>query len=216
MLIGKVFNTVDFTGSIYLYLSSILITIIFIFIYKDNELDYILIDYRAIDNSVDFLYYVSTYYRIIQSRNKSREHLAILKTLITNYEQNCVLIDCPLKKYIENMQKGIEYPFLLNQYCQKLFEYGIAKFSGDNSLKYNYSIFLVTAMNYKKKALMILNTIKKKALSFQNKYDVYRALRLIDKWKFSHVHKNSSTFIYRKNIQEFKEIIRKLIIIIKY
>ena len=213
LLIGKVFKTVDFTGSIYLYFSSILITIIFIFTYKDNELDYILIDYRAIDNSVDFLYYVSTYYRMIQRRNKSRDYLAILKTLITNYEQNCVLIDCPLKKYTENMKKGIEYPFLLNQYCQKLFEYGIAKFSGDNSLKYNYSIFLVTAMNYKKKALMILNTIKEKALSFQNKFDVHRAFRLIDKWKFSHIHKNSSTFIYRKNIQEFKAIIRKLILL---
>ena len=98
LLIGKVFKSLEFTGTIYLFFSDIIIIILFIFIYKNNELQYILKYYTEINNSVDFLYYVSNYYNIIINRNKSREYLAILKTLITNYEQNCILIDCPLKK----------------------------------------------------------------------------------------------------------------------
>ena len=98
LFIGKIFKSLEFTGAIYLFFSDIIIIILFIFIYKNNELQYILKDYTEINNSVDFLYYVSNYYNIIINRNKSREYLAILKTLITNYEQNCILIDCPLKK----------------------------------------------------------------------------------------------------------------------
>ena len=121
--------------------------------------------------------------------------------------------DCPLRKYLENMNIGIECPFLLNQYCEKLFEYGISKYADDISLKNNYSIFLIVDMNYKKKALMILNTIKKKALSFQNNYDVYRTIRLIEKYNSSLFNKNNSTFEYRKNIQEFKILIKKITVL---
>jgi uncharacterized membrane protein len=68
-------------------------------------------------------------------------------------------------------------------------------------------------MNYKKKALMILNTIKKKALSFRSNYDIYRTLRLIAKSESSLFAKNNTTFEYRKNIQEFKAIIKKLTVL---
>ena len=212
LFIGKVFKSLEFTGSIYLFISSIIIIIIFIFIYKNDEIDYILIDYTEINNPVDFLYYISKYYIIIQNRNKSRNYLTLLKSLITKIEQNCIVLKCPLKNYIFNLKNGKECPFLLNQYCQKLFEYGITKFSNDELLKTNYSVFLITAMKYKKKALIILNEIKDKALSFQNKYSVYRTFKLIDKWKFEEIHKNNSTFEYRKSIQEFKKLIRKLIL----
>ena len=213
LFVGKLFKSLEFTGAIYLFFCSIVIIIIFIFIFKNDEIDYILIDYREINNPVDYLYYVSKFYNIIHNINKSRNNLIILKSLISQIEQNCILTDCPLKKYMEKMKNGIECPFLLNEYCQRLFEYGISKFPNDNSLKNNYSIFLITAMNNKKRALIILNSIKNRALSFQSKFDVYRSLRLIDKWKFSQILRNNSTFEYRKNIQEFKKSIKKLILL---
>ena len=213
LLIGKIFKTLEFTGSIYLFFSIILIIIIFIFIYKNNEIDHILINYTDINNPVDFLYYISKIFNIIQNRNKSRNYLIILKTLLFNIEENCIIKDCPLNKYLDNLKNGIDCPFLLNQYCQKLFEYGITKFSNDISLKNNYSIFLLTTMNYKKKALMILNSIKNKTFSFQNKFEVYRISKLINKMHFSKFHKNNSTFRYRKNLQEFKLIIKKIILL---
>ena len=212
LFIGKIFTSLEFTGSIYLFISSILIIIIFIFIYKNNEIDYVLTDYTKINNPVDFLYYIANYYIIIQNRNKSRNYLIILKSLITKIEQNCIVFDCPLRKYIMNLKKGVECPFLLNQYCQRLFEYGISKFSNDELLKNNYSMFLITSMNYKRKALIIINNLSNKTLSFQNYFIAFRTLKLVDKWQFCHVHKNNSTFEYRRKIKEFKTLMRKLIL----
>ena len=213
LLIGKVFKNIEFTGSIHLFLVSIIIIIIYILFYKNKEMNYIAIDYTEIKNPNDFLYYISIYYKIIRNKNNSRNYYTVLESLISKIEENCIIPDCPLKKYLENMNNGVECPFLLYQYCEKLFEYGISKFSNDITLKNNYSIFLIIDMNYKKKALMILNTIKKKALSFRSNYDIYRTLRLIDKSDSSLFTKNNTTFEYRKNIQEFKAIIKKLTVL---
>ena len=210
LFIGKVFKELEFTGSIYLFFICVIIIAIYIFFYKNKEIDYISIDYKEINNPDDYLNYVSEYYRIIKNKNNSRNYYTILESLISKMEENCIMIDCPLKKYLENMKNGIECPFLLNQYCERLFEFGIAKFPNDISLKNNYSIFLVIDMNYQKKALIILKSIKKKITSFQSNYDVFRTLRLIDKWNFSLINKNNSTFEYRKNVQEFKALIKKL------
>ena len=210
LLFGKIFKVLEFTGSIYLFFSGILIIIIYTFLYKNNEIDYILINYTKINNPVDYLYYVSIYYKIILNKNNSRNYLTILKSLISKIEENCIIPDCPLKKYLDNLKKGIECPFLLNQYCEYLFQYGISKFCNDVILKNNYSIFLITQMNYQKKALIILNGIKNKTISFQNNYYVYRTLKLIDKWNFSLIHKNNSTFIYNKKTKDFKLLIKKL------
>ena len=210
LFIGKVFKELEFSGSIYLFFISVIIIILYIFFYKNKEIDYIIIDYKEINNPDDYLYYISVFYKIIKNKKNSRNNLTVLESLISEIEENCIITDCPLKKYLENIKNGIECPFLLNQYCEKLFEYGISKFPDDVSLKNNYSIFLVVDLNYQKKALMILKSIKKKSLSFQNNYDVYRTLRLIEKWNFSVFKKNNSTFEYRKNIQEFKSLIKKL------
>jgi len=210
LLIGKIFKTIEFTGSIYLFFASIIIIAIYIFFYKNKEMNYIAIDYTEIKNPNDYLYYISIYYKIIRNKNNSRNYYTVLESLISKIEENCIIPDCPLKKYLENMSMGVECPFLLFQYCEKLFEYGISKFANDITLKNNYSIFLIIDMNYKKKALMILNTIKKKALSFRSNYDIYRTLRLIDKSNSALFTKNNTTFEYRKNIQEFKALIKKL------
>ena len=213
LLIGKIFKILEFSGAIYLFFVFIIIIILYIVFYKNKELDYISIDYTEITSPVDYLYYISNYYKIIRNKNNSRNYYTVLESFISKIEENCMIQDCPLRKYLENMNIGIECPFLLNQYCEKLFEYGISKYADDISLKNNYSIFLIVDMNYKKKALMILNTIKKKALSFQNNYDVYRTIRLIEKYNSSLFNKNNSTFEYRKNIQEFKILIKKITVL---
>ena len=211
LFIGNFFKTIEFTGSIHLFLVSIVIIIIYIFIYQNRQINYITIDYSEINNPLDYLYYISIFYKIIKNKNNSRDYYTILESLISKIEENCIMPECPIKKYIENIKNGVECPFLLNQYCEKLFEYGIAKFSDDIPLKNYYSIFLIMDMNYKKKALMILNAITKKTLSFLDNYDIYRTLRLIEKTKSSILNKKNSAFEYRKKSQEFKDLIRKLI-----
>ena len=210
LLIGKMFEKLEFSGSIYLFFSFIIIISIYIVFYKNKETDFLLIDYKEINNPVDYLYHISSFYNIIQNKKKSRNYFTVVESLISKIEENCIIVDCPLKKYLDNIKIGIEYPFLLNQFFEILFEYGISKFSDDIFLKNNYSIFLITDMNYQKKALIILNTIQNDSISFQNKYYIYRTLRLLEKKNISLSYQTNSTIDYRKNVQDFKTLIKKL------
>ena len=212
LFIGKLFKSLGYSGSIYLFSCFPIIIFVFLLTNKKNDLDYILIDYTEIDNPIDYLYYICKYYDIIENKNYTRNNLATLKSLISKIEENCILVDCPLKKYLNNIKIGVEYRFLLYKYCETLFQYGIEKFSDDISLKTNYSIFLITEMNDRKKASIILNTIKDKKLSFQNNYHVYISFRLIKNNNFPSFNENTN-FSYRKSIQEFKELIKKLLLL---
>ena len=212
LFIGKLLKSYGFSGSIYIFLCFPIIIIIFRLTNKINDLDYILIDHTEIDNSIDYLYYICKYYDIIVNKNNSRNNLTTLKSLISKIEENCILEDCPLKKYLDNIKIGLEYRFLLYQYCEKLFQYGIEKFSDDISLKTNYSIFLITEMNDMKKASIILKNIKNKRLSFQNNYNIYISLNLINKYNCSSDYENIN-FKYRKSIQEFKELIKNSLLL---
>jgi len=212
LFIGKLFKSIGFTGSIYLFFSGFIIIVVFSFLYKNDEINYILVNYTEINNPVDYLYYISTYYKIIQNKNNYRNYSTILKSLISKIEESCIIPDCPLKKYLENINRGVECQFLLYQYCDYLFKYGIIRFSDDISLKNNYSIFLITDMNYKTKATTLLKSIKDKKLSFQNNYYVYRTFKLIEKWNFSIVSKNNSIFEFKKKMQDFKSLIKNIIL----
>ena len=210
LFIGKMFQQLEFTGSIYFYFSCIILIFVYILFYKNKEIKFISINYKEINNSIEYLYYISKFHKIIKNKNNSRNNYALLDSLIFKFEEKCLISDCPLKKYIENLNNGIEYPFLLNQFCDKLFQYGIAKFPNDIYFKLNYSIFLISEMNYEKKALMILNSIKKRIISFDINYYIYRTLRIIKKWNSSLLNNNNSTFDYRKKFQDFKILIKKL------
>ena len=212
LFIGKLFKSIGFTGSIYLFFSGFIIIIVFSFLYKKDEINYILVNYSEINNPVDYLYYISTYYKIIQNKDNYRNYSTILKSHISKIEESCIIPDCPLKKYLINLNRGIEYQFLLYQYCDYLFKYGIIRFSDDISLKNNYSIFLITELNSKNKAITLLNNIKNKKLSFQNNYFIYRTFKLIEKWNFSIVAKDNSIFRFKKKMQDFKLLIKNIII----
>ena len=214
LIIGKVFEQIEFTGSIFLFFSFIAIIILYVIFYKNKEIKYISIDYKEIINPIDYLNYIFKFYNIIHNNRNTRNYFTVLKSLASKIEETCVIQDCPLKKYIENLNYGIDCPFLLNQFCEKLFEFGISRFNDDICLKINYSIYLISDMNYQKKALMILNRINNNQnISFQNKFFIYRALKLNEKWNFSLINRNNSNYIYRQNIQEFRALIKKLVLL---
>lgn len=98
--------------------------------------------------------YVSNFYNIIINKNNSREYLNNLQSIIHSIEENCIIQNCPLKKYLINLEKGLNCEFLLLEFCEGLFQYGISKFNENIYLKNHYSIFLINEMNNKKEALI--------------------------------------------------------------
>ena len=213
LFIGKIFKFLKFNGSIFLFFSCLFIIIIFIIIYKNNEIDFISTDYKSIDDPYEFLQYIYYFIFIIKNKNNSRNYSTIMKSLIISIEENCLLQNCPLKKYLLNLEKGFDFDYILFQFCEKLFKYGILKFKENILLKNHYSIFLLTEMNNKTKALIILEEIKDEILSLENNYIIYRCRKIVENYTSPFINQNSSLFDYKKNSQNFKIYIEKATIL---
>ena len=211
LFIGKIFTFWGFNGSIFLFFSWLVFSVLFILFYKKKDMDFALINYKEIDNPRDYLNYIHNFHNIIMNKNNSRNDYTILKSLIAKKEEKCCDKQCPLKKYIENSSNDIDDIFPLLQFCEKLFDFGISKFPNDISLKINYSMFLIFEMNNNKKALITLNCINASIFAFQDNYNIYRCQRLIDEYIINK-SKNKNimhSFEYKKQIHDFKLLVSK-------
>ena len=209
LLIGKIFKFLGFNGSVFLFFSWIMLIIIFILLYKKKEMDFVVIDYKQIENPGEYINYLNRFYKLVTNKNNSRSYYTTLKSVISKNEEKCYDSHCPLKKY-SNISDEIDDIFPLLLYCEKLFEYGIAKFPDNISLKINYSMFLIFEMNHNKKALIILNSIHMPIFSFQDNYNIYRCKRLIDSFILNKNKNVMHSFQHKKKIYDFRLLISKV------
>ena len=207
LFIIKVLVSLGYNGGFYLFIFWIIYLFGFIMLYKKNEIDFIAIDYKNINNVNTYIKYIMQYYRIVSSKGNSRNNLAILKSYLETIEKNNTNKDCPLQIYIKELEKGKEYEYLLYQYLDTLFKFGLSKFKDDVTLKTTYAMFLASKMNNKKQALIVLNSISDRFLSFNRNYNIYRCKKIINK---NTLTSNSFYLNYRNDIKEFKELILEL------
>ena len=212
LLIGKIFKFTQFDGLMTLLFITIILIIIYILLYKNMNFKLLFVDYMKINNPEEYLNFVSKYYIIFINRNKTRNSELIFKTLISSIEEKCLILDCPLKRYISNLKKGIDNQYFLINYCDILFKYGISKFPNDTYLKINYTGFLLLVMNNIKKALLILDNIKENYLSLRIGYNIHLYRNLIIKYKSNIIEESDSIFQYKNEVKNFKDLIKKEIV----
>ena len=211
LFIGKIIKSyIEFNGIIYLIILGFIIIIIYFFFLKKNDLNILKLNYMNINDPEIYLNYIIKYYSLIKINDEKRNSSAILKSLIISIEENCYNLNCPLNKYLKNLSIGKELKYLLLQFCEELFLFGISKFKNNISLKYNYSIFLIVEMNDKIKASIIFNSIKDKIISFQKNYNIYRCKNLIEEYKLEKGSKNYFINKYRNDISQFKSLLLKI------
>ena len=211
LFIGKIIKSyLEFNGIIYLIILGFIIIIIYFFFLKKNDLNILKLNYMNINDPEKYLNYIIKYYSLIKINDETRNSSAILKSLIISIEENCYNLNCPLNKYLKNLSIGKELKYLLLQFCEELFLFGISKFKNNISLKYNYSIFLIVEMNEKIKASIIFNSIKDKIISFQKNFNIYRCKNLIEEYKLEKGSKNYFINKYRNDISQFKSILLKI------
>ena len=205
LLIGKILLIFNFNGSIYFFILISIISIIIIFYYKRINIDFALIDYTCIKNSYAFLEFIFKFFILVETR-KQRNNITILNSYIFMNEQLCSKSDCPLKRYAEYMENGIDYPYLLYSYIVILFKFGISKFKDNIMLKIYYSFFLLLKLNLKDPALIVLKSIDEDRLSFQLKYFIFKSKKVIGIYTSSN---NNDNYYYqnRINTKEFKKLI---------
>ena len=209
LLVGKIFKSLGFNGSIFLFYVLLVFGVLFILFFKKKEINFALINYKNIDSPRRYLNYIHKFHSIVMNKNNSRNDFIILKSLIAKKEEKCFDNNCPLKVYVDNPNDEVEDIFPLLEFCEKLFEFGISKFSNDISLKINYSLFLIFEMNKKKKALIILNSINWSIYSFQDNYNIFRCQRLIDEYILNKSKNKNiiNSFEYKKKVDNFKLLI---------
>ena len=210
LLIGKIMKVWNFNGSIFLLASLITIIFIFFVFHKSYNPDFIVKDYRTIFNPDEFLQYILRFSEFVRNKNKSRNHLIVMTGLISSMEEKCIDPECPLKKYLINLKKGIDSEYYLLQFVETLYQYGINKFPQNIFLKNYYSSFLIMEMNNKKKAVVVNNDIKEKIFSMQMNYSIYRCHKIIENYSSPFINKNNSIFNYRKDVQDFRTNIERI------
>ena len=206
LFLGKVFKSLGYDGSIFLYSIIIIIIFLFVFLYKNKDFEFVLTDYQSLSNPEEYMNYVIKYFKIIMHKDNSRNYSSILKSYISTIEETCTLVDCPLKNYLKSLEEGNDSKYLLLKHLEKIFKYGISKFKNDPMLKNAYSMFLLIQMNHKKQAMIELKTISDEQISFNRRYSIYRCKKLIEKWS---VQNSSYYFHYRMDANIFKELILK-------
>ena len=212
LLIGKIFLFFHFNGLTFLFICDISLFIIYFSFFNKDDFNQINVNFQSLNNANDMLNYIFSYNSIISNFNKRRKSFFVFISMMTKIEENCKNVECPLKKYLINLSKGIEYKYLLIQYCDKLFQHGLSKFQDDINLKYHYTIFLIMQMNNKKKAYILLNSLKYKLISFKSNYDFYRCQYLLNNYNFQVQKRNFIIFKYRSNVINLKELISKVIL----
>ena len=210
LLIGKITKSWNFNGSIFLLASLVTIIFIFFVFHKSFNPDFIVKDYRNIFNPDEFLQYILKFSDFVRNKNKSRNHLIVMTGLISSMEEKCVDAECPLKKYLINLKKGIDSEYYLLQFIETLYQYGINKFTQNIFLKNYYSSFLIMEMNNKKKAIVVNDDIKEKIFSMQMNYSIYRCHKIIENYSSPFINKNNSIFNYRKDVQDFRNNIESI------
>jgi len=206
LFIGKVFKSLEYNGSIFLFFILIILILFFVFLFKSNNLDDIFIDHKTLNDPREYINNLLNYFNMVKYKDYSRFYSSSLKSYISAKEETCINIDCPLKEYLEKLKEGKDSQYLLLKYLESLFKYGISKFRNDPKLKSFYSMFLLMYMNNKEKAFIILNSIDKNKVNFINKCNIFRCRKIIDKWSEEH---NSYYFNYRMNTNKLKELILK-------
>ena len=214
LLIGKILKFLGFDGSIFLFFNFNILILFYIIFFKTNNTQFFSQDYKNINSPNQYLQYITQYYNIIHNKNNSRNFNIDLKSIISSIEEHCIEKDCPLKKYLKNLKNGLDCEYLLLQFCDKLFQYGISKFRGNIFLKNHYCIFLITDMNNKKKSLIYLKSINQNEVySFSTKYNIYICRRITENYISPFINRNKALFEYRTDIQNFKLNIEKMSIL---
>jgi hypothetical protein len=206
LFLGKVFKSLGYDGSIFLYSIIIIIIFFFVFLYKNMDFDFVITDYKNISNPEEYINFIIKYFKMIMHKDNSRNYSSFLKSYISTTEETCSLENCPLKDYLKSLEEGNDSKYLLLKHLEKIFKYGISKFKNDPMLKNSYSMFLLIQMNHKKQAMIEFKTISDEQISFNTRYSIYRCKKLIEKWS---VQNNSFYFHYRMNASEFKKLILK-------
>ena len=219
LFISKIFNSFGFNGTCHLFVTGIVLILVYVYYHtKQNKLLF-MIDKEKISSSIEYYKYILNLQTLIEDKNKSRENKLMLKSFLTKTEEKCVQPACFLKKYLNCLSKGNDPDILLFYYMQKLFEDGLNKFNNDLTLTISYIYFLIKRLSKKKKAMTLYKSINKNLYSIDKLFNIFRCKKVLETlWTgFDGKDKENiesvdviKIFEYKNNVSQFKDLLDKI------
>ena len=216
LLIEKIFQIFEFSGGIYLFAFGIILIFLYCF-YIRNPTNYLWKNFNQIYENYNCFNYIKQYLMIIEKKDISRDALTIFNLFIEKIEGNCFDENCPIKKYLDSLSKGIDSKFLLLQYAEKLFKLSILRFPNDVFLRVNFVIFLFTKLNNRKEAKKELMSIHPSVFSFNDNFILYVCKKYLEEYSFKNIENEEKyetinmlqVLEYKNYYNEFKQLIIK-------
>ena len=181
LLIGIIFQYNDYIGTNYLFILGAILIIIYQIYYGNKYQDESWKNMNFIYTNQERLIYILKNIEIIEKRNQCRKNRILFKILIEEIELYCTDPNCKIKQYMHQLKKGNDSSILLYEYCENLFKLTISKNKNDITAKIYYIIFLMTKLNKRKNALIILTKLEdRQIMSLEDLFNIYRVKKLIE------------------------------------
>jgi hypothetical protein len=181
LLIGYIFKYIDYNGTDYLFIIGSILIIFYQIYYNEIYQDEYLQNINYIYTNQERLNYIIKCINLIDKRNDARKNKVILKTLLERVELYCIDKYCPIKQYFHQLKKGIDSSILLYGYIQILFKKNISKDKNDITAKIYYIIFVLTKLNERKNAHILLKKLEDRQLIlFKDLFNIYRVRMLME------------------------------------
>ena len=210
LLLGLCLKYINYMKTNYLFLIGGILIIIYN-IYCSNRYQ------KEYWNNIDKIYstkgklhYIIKFINVIDRRNNSRKYKIILNSLIEKIELYCINPHCKIKQYLNHLKKGIDSSLLLYDYCEEIFKETMSKNKNDITTIIYYIVFIMTKLNQRKKAQMLLKQLDERQLIlFQDLFNIYRAKKLLEELMLNPHYSDNKVNILRINMIQYKKYLKE-------
>lgn len=218
LLLGLVLKYINYMKTDYLFLIGGILIIIYNIYYVNRYLKEYWNNIDKIYSTKGKLHYIIKFINVIDKRNNSRKYKIILNSLIEKIELYCINPHCKIKQYLNHLKKGIDSSLLLYSYCDEIFRETISKNKNDITTIIYYILFIMTRLNKRKKAQMLLKKLDDRQLIlFQDLFNIYRAKKLLEELILNpHYNDNRVNLLkinmiqYKKYLKDFKNMLYRI------
>jgi len=180
LLLCKLLEHTSFDGGLELFFIGVPIVSVIILWMKDGKLSLLLTNINKFEKGEMVSKQVRSFLDLVDKKDTERVSKIRLRGYIFLHNEQCSLADCPLEKYVKELQSGKDIIAYLYQHAQNIFQIGISKFPYCTSLRMSYAFFLVERLNNRVKSLIELKTAEKYNPSFDEQFIIYRLKKLFE------------------------------------
>ena len=193
LLLGQIFKNSSYNGCLPLFFLGIPIILLIVITTHKENMYLIQEDISRLNKPMLALKKIQYLLDLINQKEISRKASVLLKGYVYQHEITCPFQTCPLKKFIESMNKKEEATVFFLQHIEFLYNCSLSKFPSEVLLRISYSLFLLEYLNKKQQATQEIANCEMYPNSLEENFVIYRTRKLIEEQTLE-LNSNSSEF----------------------